>query len=64
MRYCVDSPAREISAHILLPEGSFVSSVLLNGKPVPFQTVSVGDSRYADFSATGLDGRADIELLF
>ena len=64
MRYCVDSPARKISAHILLPEGSSVSSVLLNGKPVPFQTVSVGDSRYADFSATGLDGRADIELLF
>ena len=64
MRYCVDSPAREMAAHILLPEGASVSSVLLNGKPVSFQTVSVGDSRYADFSAGGLSGRAEIEILF
>ena len=64
MRYCVDSPARRISAHILLPEGTSASTVLLNGSPVSFQNVRVGDSRYADFSAAGLDGRADIEILF
>ena len=64
MRYCVDSPARKLSAHILLPEGISVSAVLLNGKPVPFREVLVGDSRYADFSFSGLDGRADMELLF
>ena len=64
MRYCVDSPARRISAHILLPEGTSASTVLLNGSPVSFQDVSVGDSHYADFSAAGLDGRADIEILF
>ena len=64
MRYCVDSPARQLSAHILLPEGKSVSAVLLNGRPVPFQEVCVGDSRYADFSAGDLAGRADLELLF
>lgn len=64
MRYCVDSPARELSAHILLPEGTSVSAVLLNGKQVQFQEVLVGDSCYADFSADNLNGRADIELLF
>ncbi|MBO4625268.1 MAG: hypothetical protein J5646_07240 [Bacteroidales bacterium] len=64
MRYCVDSPARQISAHILLPEGVSVSAVLLNGKPVAFQEIRVGDSCYADFSADGLAGRADMELLF
>ena len=64
MRYCVDSPAREISAHILLPEGASASTVLLNGKPVEFRDVLVGDSHYIDFSARGLHGRADIEILF
>ena len=64
MRYCVDSPAREMAAHILLPEGASVSSVLLNGKPVAFRETLVGESRYADFSAGGLSGRADIEILF
>ena len=64
MRYCVDSPARQLSAHILLPEGISVSAILLNGKPVQFQEVLVGDSCYVDFSADSLAGRADIELLF
>ena len=64
MRYCVDSPAREISAHILLPEGATASAVLLNGKALAFQETLVGESRYVDFSAGRLDGRADIEILF
>ena len=64
MRYCVDSPAREISAHILLPEGASVSTVLLNGNSVVFKDTLVGESHYVDFSAAGLDGRADIEILF
>jgi len=64
MRYCVDSPARRLRAHILLPEGRSASEVLLNGKPVPFREVRIGDSPYADFSADRLSGRADIEILF
>lgn len=64
MRYCVDSPARQMSAHILLPEGADATTVLLNGNPVEFWQVLVGDSRYVDFSARGLKGRANIEILF
>ena len=64
MRYCVDSPARQMSAHILLPEGADATTVLLNGNPVEFRQVLVGDSRYVDFSARGLKGRANIEILF
>ena len=64
MRYCVDSPARDISAHILLPEGTVVEKVLLNGKPVAFEETLVGESHYVDFSGGRLKGRADIEILF
>ena len=64
MRYCVDSPARDISAHILLPEGTVVEKVLLNGKPVAFEETAVGESHYVDFSDDRLKGRADIEILF
>ena len=64
MRYCVDSPARDLSAHILLPEGTVVAKVLLNGRAVAFQETLVGESHYVDFSAGRLKGRADIEILF
>lgn len=64
MRYSVDSPARQMSAHILLPKGADATTVLLNGNPVEFRQVLVGDSRYVDFSARGLKGRANIEILF
>ena len=64
MRYCVDSPARDISAHILLPEGAVAAKVLLNGRAVAFRETLVGESRYVDFSAGRLEGRADIEILF
>ena len=64
MRYCVDSPAREIHAHILLPEGKQASKVLLNRQETAFETVRVGESLYVDFAEKGLRGRVDIEILF
>ncbi|MBR5660290.1 MAG: hypothetical protein IKW99_01930 [Bacteroidales bacterium] len=64
MRYRVDSPAREIRAHILLPDSVTASTVLLNGKPVAFRETLVGESRYVDFSARSLAGSADIEIGF
>lgn len=64
MRYCIDSPAKDISAHILLPAGREPSSVLLNRKEIPFNINPVGESIYIDFKAVRLDGRADIEVLF
>jgi hypothetical protein len=64
LRYCVDSPAREIHAHILLPEGKQASKVLLDRREISFETVRVGESLYVDFAAKDLKGRADIEVLF
>ena len=64
LRYCVDSPANEISAHILLPEGVTASKVILNGTEISFSPTRVGDSNYVDFQASGLKGRADMEILF
>lgn len=64
MRYCIDSPAKDIQAHILLPEGAQVSKVLLNHRVIPFELTETGGSRYVDFSAGHLRGRTDIEILF
>lgn len=64
LRYVVDSPASDIKAHILLPDGARASKVLLNGKEIHFDVVSVGESIYVDFSRDGLNGRADIEVIF
>lgn len=64
MRYCIDSPAKEIRAHILLPEGMKAGKVLLNGTQTSFSTVKVGDSIYADFNAKLRKGMTNIEILF
>ena len=63
MRYMVKSPARNIRAHILLPEGRKCHEVRVDGEKQRFSKVSVGDSRYVDFTITA-DGIADIEILF
>lgn len=64
MRYYINSPAKEIQAHILLPEGAPVSAVMLNGRNVKYEITEVGSSRYVDFSARHLKGTADIEIIF
>ena len=64
MRYHINSPAKEIHAHILLPEGAQVKAVMLNGRSVKCEISVVGSSRYVDFSARHLKGIADIELVF
>lgn len=64
MRYYINSPAKEIQAHILLPEGAPVSAVMLNGRNVKFEISKVGSSRYVDFFSRHLKGKADIEIIF
>lgn len=54
----------ESDIEYLVVEGADATTVLLNGNPVEFRQVLVGDSRYVDFSARGLKGRANIEILF
>lgn len=63
MRYDVYSPAKEIRAHILLPEGKACSYILLNGKMSDFTVSFVGDSHYIDFDAKP-DGKISIEIIF
>lgn len=64
LRYMVDSPAKDLRAHILLPRGVQAAKTLLNGKEIHFDVVHVGESVYVDFSCDGLKGRADIEVVF
>ena len=64
LRYRLASPARTVRAHIMLPEGRDAGMVRLNGHEVPFRLSETGSSRYADIVCQGLDGVADIEIIF
>jgi hypothetical protein len=44
--------ATDVRAHLLLPPGFSVESVRWNNSLVPFETTTVGSSRYADFSGS------------
>ena len=63
LRYLVRAPAKNVTAHILLPSGAAAREVWLNGAPRAFETTAVGDSRYVDFETEGT-GTYDIEILF
>ena len=63
LRYLLRSPAKNVTAHILLPSGTAAREVWLNGAPRAFETTAVGDSRYVDFETEGT-GTYDIEILF
>ena len=63
MRYDVYSPAKRITAHILLPKGKECRTLLLGGTPVPFTTETVADSHYVNL-VTEASGYASLEILF
>ena len=63
MRYDIDSPARKISAHILLPKGRQCAQLLLNGEATGCVRETVGESDYVNFEFAA-DGKASIELIF
>ena len=63
LRYLLRSPAKNVTAHILLPSGTAAREVWLNGVPRTFKTTTLGDSRYVDFETEGT-GTYDIEILF
>ena len=63
LRYLMRSPAKNVTAHILLPSGTAAREVWLNGVPRTFKTTTLGDSRYVDFETEGT-GTYDIEILF
>jgi hypothetical protein len=65
MRYDLMSPAKSVSAHILLPKGKTLKSLLVNGEPMAFGAVNVADSRYVDFTVNPNNGKKlSIEILF
>ncbi len=60
MRYDITSPAEEIGAHILLPEGKKVSEVFVNGISAAFSIHRVYESAYVDFIVkAGFAAKAD-----
>ena len=59
----VQSPAKKLDAHVLLPRGRTVGKVLVNGTDQAFTVSTVGESVYVDFVRTGT-GLYDIEILF
>lgn len=63
MRYRIQSPAKKLDAHILLPKGTTVAKVLVDGSNQTFTVSTVGESAYVDFVRTGT-GLYDIEVLF
>ncbi len=63
MRYDVDSPAKKIRAHILLPKGKACSQLLLNGQNIPFAVEQIGESNYVN-AEPDVSGRVSMEILF
>ena len=64
LRYDVYSPAKKITAHILLPKGKRPSALFIDGKSTPFSTAKVGNSLYLDADMIPSGGYVSIEILF
>lgn len=63
MRYDIISPAYEINAHILLPDGKSSKRLLVNGEEMQFKLTKVAESVYVDFEVKA-DRRVNIEIYF
>ncbi len=63
MRYDIYSPAKKVSAHILLPKGKTCTRLLSSGNEHPFTTERVGDSVYVNTACTA-DKKVSFEILF
>lgn len=63
MRYDVYSPAKEISAHILLPKDKNCSKLLVNGNETVFATKTVGESIYIDADVVSRT-KVSFEIIF
>lgn len=63
MRYDIYSPAKEISAHILLPKGKHCSTLLINGHETAFETETVGESVYVNANVIS-HTKVSFEILF
>lgn len=64
MRYNLQSPAVEVQAHILLPEGRGIRRLLVDGKETPFELEDVFGSKYLNVRVQPANGAVDFELLY
>ena len=63
-RYHLRSPAKKMSAHLLLPSGKTPKTLRVNGAETSFTLSNVGESRYVDAAVTPQAGIADFEVLY
>ena len=63
MRYDIYSPAKKITAHILLPKGKTCARLLLDGEEISFEIELVGESAYVNFICSA-SKKATFEILF
>lgn len=63
MRYNVRSQTRKLEAHILLPCAKKCAKVFVNGNEIAFESVTVGEPLYVDFTTEGKP-LISIEILF
>ena len=64
LRYRLESPAKRVRAHILLPEGKTAAALYVNGVETPFAVTAVDASRYVDVTVEPTDGLADFEVIY
>lgn len=64
MRYRVESPAKTIRAHLLLPAGKTPRTPFVNGTERAFSVSRVDASRYLDVVVEPVAGLADFEVLW
>ena len=64
MRYDIYSPAKKISAHILLPKGKQCSTLLVNGGETAFVLERIGNSDYVNAEISADGKKTSFELLF
>ncbi len=64
MRYDIYSPAKKISAHILMPSGKVCKKLLIDGEPFENYSVEqIRDSHYINFDCKP-NGKASFEIIF
>ena len=65
MRYDLYSPAKKITAHILLPKGRHCTGVFVDRRDIGYAITSVGESKYVDFELTDINGeKVSIQIDF
>lgn len=65
MRYDLLSPAKNINAHILMPEDKHFGKLFVNGREIPAAVSTIGSSVYIDFVISdNEDKKITIEIYF